>query len=187
MSILIPTERISLATQKAYREAAIKAGQAAMVKKAVVNSTGSVVARDPDYSVDFVPVATAVGLTGWLTMPLAAVGTNYSIFANNVPAALTPQVPNNAVWVFYGIHILTLNDPISKLFFFIGQAQNRKAQFDCEKLYTCLTTEGLFDTPVVYYPQDFVGASVQARVATGVACRVVLDTIVFEPLQNSVV
>ena len=186
MSFIVATERISLAEQKAYRAGAINAGKMAMVNQKIV-AAGQVVARDPDYVIDFVPAATQAGLTGWLTMPLAVVGTNYSVFANNVPAALVPQVPNNQVWVFYGIHILTLGQPVDKLFMFIGQAANRKAQFDLEKLYSCLTTEGLFDIPVVYYPQDYVTIQVQARVATGVACRVVLDTLIFEPLQNSVI
>lgn len=186
MSFIVATERISLAEQKSYRAGAIQAGVRAMTNRAIVSSNQAV-ARDPDYNVDFIPAATNAGLSGWLTMPLAAVGTNYSIFANNVPAALIPIVPNNQVWVFYGIHILTLGQPIDKLFFFAGQAGNRKAQFDLEKLYSCLTTEGLFDIPIVYYPQDYVSAQVQARLATGVGCRVVLDTLIFEPLQNSVI
>jgi hypothetical protein len=186
MSYIVPTERVSLATQKSYRDAAINAGKKAMVDQKIVSS-GNVVARDPDYIVDFTPAGPVVGLSGWLSMPLAAIGTNYSVFANSTPAAVVPQVPNNQVWVFYGAHIVTLGQPVSKLFFFIGQAANRKAQFDLEKLYTCLCTEGLFDQPIVYYPQDFVTCSVQARAVTGAGCRIVLDTIIFEPLQNTVV
>jgi hypothetical protein len=187
MSYIIATERIPLAVQDNRRAFAIQAGKNAMFNKKIVNDPGNAVARDPDYTVDFTPAGPIVGLSGWLSMPLAAVGTNYSVFANSTPIAVVPQVPNNQVWVFYGAHILTLGDPISKMYFFTGQAANRKAQFDLEKLYSALTTEGLFDQPVVYYPQDFVTITVQARVATGAGCRIVLDTLIFDPLQNSVV
>lgn len=183
MSYIIPTGELSYSDQAGMRMQAVENGKRALKARAnVVNP----VDRDADYPVDFVPVATRAGLAGWLTMPLVAPAVNYSVFADNVPAALTPQVPNNNVWVFYGCEILTLNDPVTQLFFATGTAANRKAQFDLEKLYTKLETSGYFTQPVVYDPQEIVTALVRARLATGVGCRFVLFTIIIEPLQVSV-
>ena len=185
MAYLIPIANMSLADQERRRQTAVMAGRQALVDAAIVRNVTNVVDRDADYPFDFVPAATRAGLAGWLSMPLAVAATLYSLFADNVPAALTPQVPNNQVWVFYGMHVLTLNDPITQIFFSIGVSAIRKAAFDVEKLYDQLTTHGYFTQPVVYGPQDVATVTVRSRLATGVGCRVALDAIVFEPIQNT--
>ena len=120
-------------------------------------------------------------------MPMAVAATNYSLFADNVPAALTPQVPNNQVWVFYGVHVNTIAppSPVTQLFFNIGTSAIRKAAFDLEKLYDQLTQNGYFTEPVVYGPQDIVTVTIRSRIATGAGAQVVLDTLVLEPIQNT--
>lgn len=194
MSYLIPTEEIALANQERLRQAATKAGmeRALELKLASVGPIerySGLVARDADYVTDFVPVATSAGLAGWLSMPLAAIGILYSIFANNVPAALTPQVPNNQVVVFYKVSVLTLAgpDPVSMLFFRTGVGANLKAQFDLEALYGKMVSDGYFTKPVVYDPMEIITSQVEARVAIGVGCRVRLGTLIIEPIQVTLV
>ncbi len=186
MSYIIPIDDMAFQVSAGLRASYVEIGKAELAKKLAM-SPSQIYERPPDYPNDFVPAATRAGLAGWLTMPLAAVATAYSVFADNVPAALTPQVPQSTAWVFWGIHILTLNDPITQLFFGIGNANNRKAQFDLEPLYSKMTTHGYFNEPVVFYPNDIVNCTVRARAVTNVACRVVLDAFVFETAQTSLV
>lgn len=188
MSYLIPIGKIALSEQIRMRQQAVMAGKKLLISKSIASDPDQLVDRDPEYITDFFPnnAAAAAGLAGWLSMPLAVVGTPVSLLASNAPAAIVPQVPNNTAWVFYGAHVLTLNDPITELLFFTGISALRKAQFDVEKLYDALETEGYFTQPIVYGPQDYVTINIRPRVATGVGCRVVLDTLVIEPLQVSV-
>jgi hypothetical protein len=178
---LIPQANMPLADQMARRSQAVVAGINELMKRKVIFDTKGAIDRDPEYRLDFIPAATRAGLTGWLSMPLAAAATAYSLLADNVPAAQTPTVPDNAVWVFYGVHVLTLNDPITQLYFGVGNNNIRKANFDIEKLYDQQTSSGYFTAPVVYGPQDIVVIQVLSRLATGAGCRVVLDSVVIEP------
>lgn len=183
MSYLVAISQVSLADQQKQRTKAVMAGKQALIDASVVKNFDASIDRDPDYRIDFVPAATRAGLVGWLSMPFAAAATVYSLLADNVPAALTPQVPNNAVWVFYGVHMLTLNDPATQLYFGVGNNNIRKANFDLEKLYDQQETNGYFTNPVVYGPQDIVNISLLSRIALGAAvgCRCVLDSVIVEP------
>lgn len=186
MSYLIPTGELSLASQVKMRMLAESQGKEMLYnRKIVVPPSGpqeTAEARDADYSIDFTPVATRV-ITGWLSMPLAAVGARYSVFADITPAALTPQVPNNAAWVFYGVTIIDLTQAIDEMYFAVGNGPTPKANFDLEKLYSKLETDGFFSIPVVYAPQDIVTCTIKARLATGAGFRIALKTVIVEPLQ----
>lgn len=194
MSYLIQTDEISLANQEKLRQKAAIAGkERALALKIATPSEkdryANLVERDADYVTDFIPVATAAGIAGWSSMPLVAVGVFYSIFADNVPAAIAPVVPNNSVWVFYKVSILTLAgpQPVSMLQFRTGTGLNLKAQFDLEALYAKLSADGYFTKPVVYDPQEIVTGQVEARVATGVTCRVRCGVFIIEPIQVTVI
>lgn len=197
MSYAILAERLSLSEQGRLRGAAERQARLRLAKKlaidpmaAVDDKNPAIIARDADYVVDFVPAATSVGLPGWRTMPLAVAGTLYSVFANNVPAALTPQVPNNQSWVFYGLDILG-NDAavhsVSFIQFGIGSAANRRAQFDLDGLYGGLAVSGYFSQPVVYDPQEIATVMVRCDVPTGVGGRIRLMTLIAEPIQQTVI
>ena len=195
MSYLIPIASMSLAEQERRRRDAVIAGQQALIDAAVVKDMPgrkNIVDRDPDYGPDFIPVLVrpaAVGfpMSGWMTEPLLLPNGIYNIFAGNNGVAVVPQVPNNQVWVFYGVHVLTLvpAGPVTQLYFAIGTSAIRKAAFDLQKMYDKLETSAYFTQPVVYTPQDIATITVKARIATGVGCEVVLDTIIFEPIQNT--
>lgn len=187
MSYIVARESVALQQQDSYRKGAIMAGKNLAIERSVARNQSQLVERLADYPFDFVPAATRAGLAGWLTMPLLVVGTAYSVFADNVPAALTPQVPTNAVWIFYGVHVNDLAMPVSHLFFGIGAAANRKGQFDLQPLYTAQSPEGFFSTPIVYGPQDIVTCTVRCSVVTGLASPIVLDTLVIELEQNNLV
>lgn len=196
MSYLIQTDEISLANQERLRQQAVIAGKerALAMKVATVGSPdrySTLVDRDADYVTDFIPAATSAGIAGWLSMPLVAVAALYSVFADNAPAAVTPAVPNNQVWVFYKVSILAtpgvVVDPVSMLFFRTGAAANMKAQFDLESLYAKLSADGYFTRPVVYDPQEICTCQVEARIATAAACRVKLGALVIEPIQVTLV
>jgi len=197
MSYMIPVEKLSLAQQERLRAGAERMARIRLARKLAIpesqaldNRNPAVIVRDADYVNDFVPVATSAGLAGWLTMPLAAVGAWYSVFANNVPAALTPQVPNNQAWVFYGVDVMLATaaaEDITFIRFGIGNAANRRAQFDLESLYGGMSATGYFSQPVYYDPQEVTTIQVLARVATGAAARVRLMTFVAEPIQQTVI
>lgn len=191
MSYLIQTDEISLANQERLRQQAVRAGKARGLALKIATSDDALIERDADYVTDFVPVATSAGIAGWLSMPLVAVAALYSVFADNVPAALTPAVPNNQVWVFYKVSILAtpgiVVDPVSMLFFRTGVGANLKAQFDLEALYAKLSTDGYFTKPVVYDPQEVCTCQVEARIATAAACRVRLGALIIEPIQVTLV
>jgi len=185
-SYLIPRSAVALSEQTRMRALARDKAKELLAKKLVMG-VEALTARAPNYPVDFLTAAQRVPvagfpMSGWMTQPLAAPAVNYSMFADNTGAAAVPQVPTTQAWVFYGIHVLTLNDPVTQLFFLAGAAgQDRWAQFDLETLYDCLETQAYFSEPVVYGPQEFCTIQVTARLATGAGCRVVLDTFIVEP------
>lgn len=197
MSYLISADRLSLAKQESYRAGADRMAKERLAKKLAIPLASAmdpvnpaVICRDADYPTDFVPAATRAGLVGWLSMPLAAVAGVYSLFADNVPAALTPIVPNNQAWTFYGVQIF-LNDlaveSVTQITFGVGTAANRRAQFDLETLYGGLTGVAYFSQPVYYDPQETATVNLRARVATAVGCRLALLTFIAEPIQQTVI
>jgi hypothetical protein len=197
MSYVIPAEKLSLSQQERLRAGAERMARLRLAHKLAVTEIAAldpknpaIIARDADYVTDFVPAATAVGLAGWLSMPLVAVAGLYSLFANNVPAALVPQVPNNQCWVFYGISVLLADaagETVTYIQFGVGLANNRRGQFDTEGLYAGLSTSGYFSQPVVYDPQEYANVQIRARFATGVGARVRLATFIAEPIQQTVI
>lgn len=197
MSYVIPAERLSLAAQERLRYQAETQARKRLAGKTNVSEAAAldklnpaIIARDEDYINDFIPAATRAGLAGWLTMPLAAIAGMYSVFADNVPAAMTPQVPNNNTWVFYGVEIYLADwaaENVTYLQFGVGNANNRRAQFDLEKLYVGTSSAGYFSQPVCYDPQEVVNIQVRARLATAAGCRMRLMTFIAEPIQTNVI
>ena len=197
MSYIIPAENASLAAQERLRSGAERMAIKRLANKLAVPEAKAfdpvnpaIIVRDEDYVTDFVPVATQAGLAGWLSMPLAAIAGMYSIFANNVPAALTPQVPNNQAWVFYGIEVLLADaaaENVTFIQFGIGVANNRRAQFGLEGLYGGLNASGYFSQPIFYDPQEIANIQIRARLATAVGARVRLMTFIAEPIQTTVI
>jgi hypothetical protein len=186
---LIPADRLSLSQQERLRQGAENNVKARLARK-LATTPNSLVVRDADYVADFVPAATAAGLAGWLSMPLAAIAGVYSVFADNVPAAQAPQVPNNQAWIFYGAAILLADaagETITQLRFSVGAAANRRAQFDLENLYSGWTAMGYFSQPVVYDPQEIATVQIVARIPTAAGARIQLLTFVAEPLQQNVI
>jgi hypothetical protein len=197
MSYIVLQETVSFTAQEQLRASAERMARTRLARKLAVPETQAldpknpaIIARNADYVTDFVPVATQAGLAGWLTMPMTAVAGMYSVFANNVPAALTPQVPNNQAWVFYGIEVLLADaagETVSFIQFGVGQANNRRAQFGLEELYGTQNCVGYFSQPVCYDPQEIANVQIRARVATGVGARIALLTFVAEPTQQTVI
>jgi len=188
VSYLIPTEEITLAEQYRMRQNAVTMVKARAAEKFAM-APANIPVRDADYVTDFIPAATSAGIAGWLSMPLVAVGLWYSVFADNVPAAITPAVPTNQVWVFYKVSQLTLAgpDPVSGLQFRIGAAANLKSHFDMEALYGKTVSDGYFSMPVTYENPDIATIQVECRIAIAVGCRVRMGCLIAEPLQATVV
>ena len=199
MSYIIPAENASLAAQERLRSGAERMAIKRLANKLAVPEAKAfdpvnpaIIVRDEDYVTDFVPVATQAGLAGWLSMPLIAIAGMYSIFANGaVPvAALTPQVPNNQAWVFYGIEVLLADaaaENVTFIQFGIGVANNRRAQFSLEGLYGGLNATGYFSQPIFYDPQEIANIQLRARLITGAGARVRLMTFIAEPIQTTVI
>ena len=198
MGYIVQTDEVALARQEKYRADA----QAKGFERALALSIATPGALDPtqpwngkystmkarsfDYVNDIVlqtsGAALAAGLAGWLTMACGVVGNPYSVFANNAPAAIVPQVPATQVWVFYKYCIpYAITFPVSYLIMTSGQqGQFRKDEFDLEPCYSKLSTDGFFSDPVVYEKAEFCGATVRARVV-GPAFAFVLQGWVIEP------
>jgi hypothetical protein len=198
MGYIIQTDEVALAVQAQYRQQAIIDGyERALALKIATEGApntnlkyngryANLKARAFDYVNDIVlPTSGAVlaaGLAGWLTMPLLVVGNPYSVFANNTPAAIVPQVPQTQVWVFYKYCIpYATTFPVTYLIFTAGQqGQFRKDEFELESTYAKLSTDGFFSDPVVYDKAEFAGATVRARIVTG-QIAFVLQGWVIEP------
>lgn len=197
MSYIINDDNLSLAQQERLRAGAERMARIRLARKLAVPEAQAldlrnpaIIARDEDYVTDFIPVATAAGLAGWLSMPLVAIAGMYAIFADNVPAAQTPQVPNNQAWVFYGVHIMLADaagETVSFIQFGVGAANNRRGQFMLESLYSGDNSSGFFSQPVCYDPQEIANIQIRARVATGVGARIRLRTFIAEPIQQTVI
>jgi len=190
MSFIIPIEQMSLAAQYQMRFGAIQKGKARgaeLWKMAEKNLT----ARDPDYVNDFIlpNSPAAVATAGWLSMPLNAIGTFYSVFADSTPAAVAPVVPTNQIWVFYNMSMLTIAgpEPVSQLEFRLGAAANLNATFDVESVYGMTMAAGYFSQPVCYENPDIVTAQIECRVVTAAGCRFHLGMFIIEPLKNTVI
>lgn len=198
MGYIVQTDEVALAKQENYRANAIEAGCERALALAIATPGppnpkqrwngryANLKWRAYDYVNDFVVAtsgaALAAGLAGWLTIPLVAVGGAYSVFANNTPAAIIPQVLQTQVWVFYKYCIpYALNWPVSYLIFTRGNAaQFRVDEFDLEPAYAKLSTDGFFADPIVYDKAEYCGATVRARIVSP-AIAFVLQGWVIEP------
>lgn len=198
MGYIIQTDEVALANQEKYRMDAQRQGFERALGLSIATPGASdpnkryngrysnLKARSFDYVNDFVVptsgAALAVGLAGWLTLPLLVVGTPYSVFANATPVAINPVVPNTQVWVFYKFCIpYAVTFPVTYLIFTAGNAgQYRKDEFDLEPTYAKLSTDGFFNEPVIYDKAEFCGATVRARIVSP-AFAFVLQGWVIEP------
>lgn len=200
MGYIVQTDEVALSRQEKYRADSQKQG----FEHALALSIATPGRADPsepfngrysnlksrafDYVNDMVVptsgAALAVGLAGWLSMPLAAIAGVYSVFANNTPAAIFPQVPNTQVWVFYKYCIpYVATFPVTYLTFTSGSAgQFRKDEFELEATYAKLSTDGYFSEPIVYDRAEFAGAFLRARIIAP-ALAFVLQGWVIEPRQ----
>lgn len=178
-SFVRPTEELETQPGKiaALITQAVEAGVARAVKTKAIPSENEAKIRHIDSVIDF-----GAGVGGWLTMPLLVVGNQYSCIATAVPAALTPQLANNRVVVFYKVGIETANFPVNLLSFREGVAAGTTyAVFDLEELATCLKPEGYFTEPVSYDPQKVLNIVTTCRVATLAQARVRLGGFIIEP------
>ena len=170
---IVPMDSLTPDKQNALRESAY----AKLVAHAEAKGVGS----NPDVRVLWnttQDLVAAPAVDDWQTAALAAVGTYYSCFQ----AVASPQLLVNRCAVFFGVNILTIPNPVSKLLFRKnGALGNIIASFDLEILESMNMMAGFFTEPVVFDPQDIFAAQVRAKIATGVASRVVLWTMVAEP------
>ena len=190
MSYLIPTEEITLAEQYRMRKTAIEMGRARA--RILWNmADGNLTERDADYTNDFIlpNSPAAVATAGWLSMPLNVIGTWYNVFADSTPAAVTPVVPTNQVWVFYKVANLSLAGPdaVCGLQFRIGTVANLRAQFDMENVNGKVVSDGYFSQPISYESPDVCQALVECRIAIAAAGRIKLGVFIIEPLQATVI
>lgn len=188
---IIPTEEISLSEQARRRQEAILYGKqrASEVWKVAIDD---LTARDADYVTDFIAPATpalVAGIAGWLSMPLAAIGVWYSVFANNTPAAVTPVCPTNQVWVFYKAANLSLAGPdaVCGLQFRKGTAANLMHHFDMENINGKMVSDGYFSQIVTYQNPDIATVNVECRVAIAAGARIKLGCFIIETMQTTVI
>ena len=178
INYIVPVDSMTITDQKQYREAAVSK----LMERARAKNLGDMPdVRDLQLNlIDFVAAPTT---DDWQTAALAAVNGFYTCFAGQV----SPQVPVNRVICYYGVNILTIPNPVSRLIFRKGGvAGNIAAVFDLEKLESFQNIAGFFTQPVVYDPQDIYAAQVRAKIATGAVSRVVLWALVAEPRGTTI-
>ena len=177
LSFVRPTEELGVGQIKEYIERAVNAGMKRATKTGAVPDTDTAKIREADIVADF-----GSGVGGWLTMPLAALGIQYSCLCTAVPAAITPQLANNRVAVFYKVGVETAGFPVALLQFREGvTAGTTLAVFDLEGLATKLMPEGYFTEPIIYDPQKILNIVVTCRIVTNLQARVRLGCFIFEP------
>lgn len=174
LSTLIPTSDLTLTDRTRLRTAAIAKGIARAIALKVIASEDEAKVRNLQNIVD-IP---AIVLDQWNTAPLLVLGTAYSVFQ----AVAAPQLANNRLAVFYKVGVETAPIPVSTLAFREGVAAGTTyAIFDLEQLANSLEPEGYFSEPPVYDPLRVMNIVVTARIATGLAARVILGAYIIEP------
>lgn len=209
ISVLIPIGSMTLTDQKEYRLKALSAGFARSHKSGVgkilpeeisgFDSLGTQAKINAVYQkllTGWVPheidvhelqnlaadVTAAPAVNDWLTAALAVVGTAYSCFQ-----AVNPTVPANKLHVYWKVSVETVPPPVNWLTFRTqGAVGNVVGLFDLSMLYTRQDTEGYFSEPIVYDPTTPYAVQATARIATGLAARVILGAYVFEPANTTV-
>jgi hypothetical protein len=182
MSILIPSDQLTLTDKKQRRADVVMAGQKAIIDKAICSDPNQVDYRMAQNIFDF-------GTTGreqWLTATLVAINAQYSVFTTLVAplVGLAPQLANTKVAVFWGVAVNTTPNPVSLLS--LRQGPNLAshvttfATYNLEDLESELTMEGYFSIPIVYYPLDWINIVVTSKIATGAQAAVVLYCTIFE-------
>ena len=171
---LVPTSELTLTDIKEFRQRAIDAGIARAISKKLITSAAEAVAREAQPVADF-----GTATDQWLSTPLAAVNTPYSVFP---AAAGNPLLGVTRIAVFYKVSIGTAPNPISLLSFREGAgAGTTYAVFNTEVLDAKDESDGYFTEPVVYDNQRVLNIVATCRVATALAARIILGCFIIEP------
>ena len=116
----------------------------------------------------------------WNTAALAAVGTEYSCIGAVAVAPAANRIKRVVAW--YRVAVLTTPFPCNRLLFRRNTATGLlQAEFDLEQLSMELRPCGYLSEPVVWDNNVAYAINVMAMIATGVAAKVVLNGLVFEP------
>lgn len=138
---------------------------------------------EPPESIDireFQPVLDAgCPLDQWLTLALAAVGGEYSIFQNQPVPAIALRTKKLVVW--YGVQIATVPALLSRIIFRRTVAAGTvTAQFDLQQLFTGEKVDGYFSSPQIWLPSMPYAINILAT-AIGPAQQAIMHNFVFEP------
>ena len=181
-SFIRPSEELGIGALSDFYNKACEAGVAAALATGIITQRKEAKVREADIVADF-----GCGVGGWLTMPLNVAGTNYSVFATVVPAALTPTVLVTQVVVFYKVCVETPAFNIDQLSFRQGVgAGTTKAVFWLEALTTKLMPEGFLSEPVIYLKQQIMNVVVRCRIVTTARERVSLGCLIVEPAGQTI-
>ena len=179
MSVLIPSDQLTLTEKARLRQNAIVGGIERAVAMKIAPTREQIDYRMAQNIIDF----GTVGRERWLTANLALINTPYSVWTTLAAPAvgLTPLLANTKVAVFWGVSVETAPNPVSLLSFRLGAAAGTTfAVFNLEEMEPQLVMEGYFSIPVVYDPQDTLNVVVTSKIATLVQAQVVLNCYIFE-------
>lgn len=175
LKTIIPEASLTLTQQTAVRQRAAEAGIRKALELRIRDKESALVARHAEAVADW---GSAAALSFWNTTALAAIGTAVSVF----PAAANPVLGVNKIAVFYRAVVGTAPIPVSLLRFSqAAAATTMKAVFDLEQLVGQLVPAGYFSEPVVYEPNDTLNITVVPKIATALACNLVLGCYIIEP------
>jgi hypothetical protein len=180
MSVLLPSDQLTLTQKAALRAGAVTNGIDRAVALKIMPTSAQLSYRQFQNIAD----GGTVGRERWLTANLAVVNTPYSVWTTLAAPAvgLVPQLANNKLCVFWGVAVITTPNPVSLLSFRLGVAAGTTyAVFNLEDLESQITSEGYFSEPVVYDNNAFMNVVVTSKIATGVQAEVVLLAYIIEP------
>lgn len=177
--VIIPSDQLTLSEKVRLREGAVSQGLKAG-SRVLSREQSQLEIRHAQTDLDFL----TVGRSYWATATLNAANTDYAFFTTlAAPAvALTPQLTNDKLAVFYAISVLTVPNPISLVSFRQGTAVARVfGVVDLEQIEAQQVMEGYLSQPVVYEPLNVINIVGRCKIATGAQANIVLHCYIVEP------
>ncbi len=167
MSYVIPTNELTLADIRGYKQAALAAGVLVARNRgigdslydAATNPKGNLIARAGFPFTDFGAAPAGAGwiAENYVNPAIAAAGWG-SVFSGGALPGAAPQLASNKVAIFYKFANTSAVPVITAIRFRIGgQGSSTKASFFLQmETEAKLEPDVYFSEPVVYEPQDFI-------------------------------
>ena len=170
MSYAIPTNELTLADIRSYKEKCLAAGIARAKAKGIAASDQELVWREQLPSFDLGALAGLAAGVGWALeyyVTAAAVGAGVWAPAPGAVAWVAdPALPVGRVGVYYKVYDAMAAPVVTAVRFMIAGATTKGVFFIQELIDSKLEPEAWFSEPIVYDPQDIQNIDFYGRLAT---------------------